>query len=290
MKKIVKVGSRESALAVAQAKIVMDAIKLYSPEIEPVLVTMVTTGDKILDKSLDKVGGKGLFVKELELALLGGQIDLCVHSYKDMPIDEDPNLPIVALSEREDPRDILVLGDEKSDMPIGSSSARRRLQLQKIMPNIEIKPVRGNVLTRLRKLDEGEFSALALAGAGLNRLSLQHRISRVFSVDEMLPAASQGILAVQGRAGENYDYLQGFHSETSKIISLAERAFIKALGGGCFSPCAAYATLVGTDINLQGLYVPTDTEQMYTGSICGDAKDAESLGIRLAEELKGRQK
>lgn len=194
--KTIRVGSRESRLAVVQSELVMDAIRAAHPEVGLELVTMKTTGDKILDRTLDKVGGKGLFVKELDAALLDGRVDLTVHSCKDLPMEEDPRIPLAGFSRREDPRDVLVLpqGAEELDpsRPIGCASARRAVQLRALFPGVAVAPVRGNVLTRLRKLDEGQFSALVLAAAGLKRLGLEERITRYFTVEELLPAAGQG--------------------------------------------------------------------------------------------------
>ena len=211
--KTIRVGSRESRLAVVQSELVMDAIRAAHPEVGLELVTMKTTGDKILDRTLDKVGGKGLFVKELDAALLDGRVDLTVHSCKDLPMEEDPRIPLAGFSRREDPRDVLVLpqGAEELDpsRPIGCASARRAVQLRALFPGVAVAPVRGNVLTRLRKLDEGQFSALVLAAAGLKRLGLEERITRYFTVEELLPAAGQGILALQTRAGEELSCLDG---------------------------------------------------------------------------------
>ena len=183
--KTIRVGSRDSRLAVIQSEIVIAAIREYDPSISVELVTMKTTGDMILDKSLDKIGGKGLFVKELDAALLDGRVDITVHSSKDLPMDIDPRLPLIAFSRREEPWDALVLPSGISEinpaLPIGCSSARRTLQLRTLYPSIPVAPVRGNVQTRLRKLDGGEYSALVLAFAGLKRLGLESRISRVFS-------------------------------------------------------------------------------------------------------------
>ena len=191
MKKII-VGSRESTLAVVQSQTVVDYIKTHVPQADVRLLTMKTTGDRILDRTLDQVGGKGLFVKELDLALREKRADITVHSLKDVPMQLAEDLPLLAFSKREDPRDVLVLPKgERSlppDLPIGSSSLRRRLQLQKLFPGHEIRPVRGNLQTRRRKLDEGQYGALVLAAAGLIRLGLEGRISRYFSTEEILPA------------------------------------------------------------------------------------------------------
>jgi len=291
MNRIIRVGSRDSALAIIQARIVIDAVKKTNPALDFEIVTIKTTGDKILDKSLDAVGGKGLFIKELEHALADGGIDIAVHSYKDMPVEETDGLPVVALSEREAPFDVLVLPKGAAALdkskPVGSSSFRRTVQFARLYDKVEIKVVRGNVPTRLSKLDNGEYSALLLAQAGLNRLSLQNRISRVFTVDEMLPAASQGILAVQGRRGEDYSFLDGFHSRESETVSKAERRFLKTLGGNCSTPAAAYGQIHDNEILLTGMYVDAHGN-IEKGKISGGVDENEQLGERLAMRLKER--
>ena len=205
-----RVGSRESKLAVVQSQIIIDCIKKHHPDLEIEFITMKTTGDKILDKALDKIGGKGLFVKELDKALIENKIDIAIHSLKDMPMEVNKELPIIAYSKREDPRDVLILPKDNlelnPDRPIGCSSLRRTLQIKKLYPDMQIKPIRGNVLTRLDKLDQGEFSALILAAAGIKRLKLEERITKEFTIQESLPAAGQGILAIQGRKGEDYSF------------------------------------------------------------------------------------
>jgi len=287
----IRVGSRNGPLAIAQAQIVIDAVKKTNHDINFEIVTIKTIGDKILDKSLDAFGGKGVFTKELEQALSDGSIDIAVHSYKDMPVDETDGLPIVALSVREAPFDVLVLPKGSVGInidrskPVGSSSLRRTIQFARQYDEVEIKDVRGNVPTRLSKLDNGEYSALILAQAGLNRLSLQDRISRVFTVDEMIPAASQGILAVQGRRGENYSFLDGFHNRESEIVSKAERTFIKTLGGGCSSPVAAYGRVRNDEILLTGMYVDAHGN-VETGNINGSIDESERLGETLAGLLR----
>jgi len=288
MNRQVRIGSRDSVLAIKQAEIVIESVKAKIPTIDFQLVKIKTIGDKILDRNLDAIGGKGLFIKELEQALIDEKIDIAVHSYKDMPYEEYDDLPIVALSKRESPFDVLVLPSQTDQLnmekPVGSCSPRRTIQLNRLYPTSFTKAVRGNVLTRLSKLDKGEYSALILAQAGLNRLDLRDRISRVFTADEMIPSASQGILAIQGRSEENYSYLDGFHSSESEIISRAERQFLKTLGSDCTSPVAAYAQVKGTEILLMGMYV-SDSGRFATGSISGDTDKAEFLGSSLAEQL-----
>ena len=286
----IKIGSRESKLAVIQSRMVMDAIARTVPEAELELVTMKTTGDRILDKTLDQIGGKGLFVKELDQALRDGRADFTVHSLKDMPMEVPEDLPLAAFSKRADPRDALVLPEGVTELdpskPIGCSSRRRQLQMKELFPNMDIRPVRGNVQTRLKKLRDGEFSALVLAAAGLKRLGLEDRISRYFSPEEMLPAAGQGILAVQTRQGVDTACLAAVHDPDAACCALAERAFVRALDGGCSSPVAAYAVVEGETLTLTGLYVSPDETVVRKGSLSGPKAEAETLGETLAAMLK----
>ncbi len=286
MKKTITIGSRESKLAVIQSEIVKKAIEQENPGVSVSILTMKTTGDKILDRTLDKVGGKGLFVKELDRALLEGRTDLSVHSLKDVPMEVPGELPLLAFSTRLDVRDVLVLpaGVREPDFskPVGCSSSRRILQFGELYPQAKCRPVRGNVLTRLRRLDDGEYGALILAAAGLERLGLAERISRYFSPEEMIPAAGQGILAMQGRQGEDYSYLESVADEQARDAALCERAFVRTLNGGCSSPTAAYARIEGRQIFLTGLYCEESTWRWCRGTACGVRADAERIGQRLA--------
>ncbi len=297
----IRIGSRESKLAMIQSELIMERIRQAHPEIELELITMKTTGDMILDRSLDKVGGKGLFVKELDQALRGGRIDIAVHSLKDVPMDTPEDLPLLAFSEREDPRDVLVLPKGAAagrdsiagvmldpGRPIGSSSARRNLQLRRLTGGIPTAGVRGNVLTRLSKLDRGDYSALVLAYAGLKRLGLEDRISKAFEPFDMIPAAGQGIMAVQGRAGGNYDFLDSVNDRDSETEALTERAFVRTLDGGCSSPIAAFAQVKGSEVHLIGLYYIECEDDYITGEISGSRKDGEALGVKLALQLKAQ--
>lgn len=283
MMRKIRVGSRESKLAVIQSQIVIERIKKYHPELEFELITMKTTGDKILDKTLDKIGGKGLFVKELDKALLNHEIDLAVHSLKDMPMGVNVKLPILAYSSREDAKDVLILpkGVTKlnSELPIGCSSLRRTLQLKKLYPHMQVKPVRGNVITRLAKLDSGEFSALILAAAGMKRLGLTERISKEFTIEEILPAAGQGILAIQGRQGEDYSFLSCVNDKESEIAAICERAFIRELNGGCTSPVAAFATVKDETITLNCMFEDGKKSTFHDSS-----NHAEILGQYAAKQ------
>lgn len=290
MNKRVIIGSRKSRLAVIQTENVIHYIEKNCPDIDVSMVTLETTGDRRLDITLDKIGGKGLFVKELDKALLEGRIDLSVHSLKDMPMEEKKELPVVAFSPREDVRDVLVLPEGEKEWKgggvIGCSSFRRRIQGQRLFPEADFKSVRGNVLTRLKKLDAGEYDALILAAAGLKRLGLGERIYRYFSTEEMLPAAGQGILAVQGRAGEDYSFLEGYEDAETAYIARGERAFVRFLGGGCSSPVAAHGTVQEGRLVLKGLYYIEKRGDFVIGSIEGTLEEAEKLGASLAQEMK----
>lgn len=286
----VRIGTRESRLAVIQAEMVSDYIKNNCMDKEPELVKMKTTGDKILNQSLDKIGGKGLFVKELDIALAERRSDISVHSLKDMPAEIPQELPLLGFSKREDARDVLVLakGSTQLDksLSLGCSSARRIIQLKRIFPNIKVKSIRGNVLTRLEKLDRGEYGGLILAAAGLKRLGLEERISRYFEPHEMIPAAGQGTLAIQGRHGEDYSWLSGFYEQESTWCALAERSFVRTLDGGCSSPIAAYAVVEEEILRITGLYAEEGSDSYVTGQIEGKPEEAELLGKKLAEKLR----
>lgn len=293
MKKV-RIGTRESALAVIQANLAADYIRNNCQGLEPELVTMKTTGDKILNKRLSEIGGKGLFVKELDTALLEGRSDLSVHSLKDVPMELAENLPLLGFSKREDARDVLVLPKGvdilNKKRPLGCSSARRMIQLQKLFPGMQVKSVRGNVLTRLEKLDKGDYSGLILAAAGLKRLKLEERISRYFQPEEMLPAAGQGILAVQGRRGEDYSWLAGFFDEESTFCAIAERSFVSALDGGCSAPIGAYGVVQGQVLKLTGLYAKEGCKSYVTHTICGKTVEAEELGKELARRIRKEER
>ncbi len=288
----IRIGSRASQLAVVQSQWVMQQIHRIAPDICLELVTMKTTGDKILQKTLDEIGGKGLFLKELDAALLARQVDLCVHSLKDVPIAENPLLPIGAYTKRATPNDVLVLpkgisfSDWKPDISVGSASSRRTMQFQQLYPMCQVRPVRGNVLTRLEKLDSGEYSALILAEAGLERLHLCDRISHRFLPTEMVPAAGQGILAVQGRVGEYQDLLEKLNDPKSAFCAKTERALSRALDGDCTAPIGAYVDLQETTMQLYGFYA--ENGRIAKAQCCGDPTQALQLTAELAVELKKR--
>ena len=280
----IKIGTRASPLALAQTEIIAREILKFYPEAEISIVKIKTSGDKNMSPfSSDPAGIKGMFTLELEKALLNHEIDFAIHSLKDLPANINEALPIVAYSKREDPRDALIIRSEIN--LIGSSSLRRRLQLEKIFPEKKIIPVRGNVNTRLKKLDDGEFDALILAAAGLKRLGLENRISKIFEVDEILPAPGQGILVCQGRRNENYFYLEKVNDENSQFCALAERSFSRALNAGCNVPVGAFANIKGETLTLKGLYIDEATKKFYRGVLSGNLYEAETIGRELAEKI-----
>ena len=289
-KKIIRIASRESRLAVIQAELVRERILKSDPGIRSVIVTMKTTGDRIQDRTLDKIGGKGLFVRELDEALREFRADISVHSLKDMPKDIPEDLPLLAYSDREDPRDVLILPAGASEidpsLPVGTSSLRRALQIKELYPGIETAPVRGNVETRIRKLDEGQYSALILAAAGVKRLGLKHRISRYFGPEEMLPAPCQGILGIQGRAEEDHDYLRSVDSAESRIAAMAERAFIRETGADCGSPDTAFAWISGDTVNITGMRYDPVSDRLIKANLSGPVSDAARLGAELARKIE----
>lgn len=282
--KTIRIGSRESKLAVIQSKIVIDLIQRHFPEYETELVTMKTTGDIRQDISLDKIGGRGLFVKELDRALLNGEVDVTVHSLKDMPLETNAELPVIAYTRRSSPFDALILpqSGETDFSRVGCSSNRRAQQFRELYPNANIIPIRGNVPTRLEKLDKGEYTAIILACAGLERLGLTNRISRVFTPNEIVPAAGQGIIAVQCRKG--FEFLKKITDTKAEICAKAELSAIRALGGGCSVPAGVYAAVEGERLHIYGYHFKDG--KSVRKELYGDINAPEALGIKLAEELK----
>ena len=262
------------------------------PEAELSLVTMKTTGDKILDKTLDQIGGKGLFVKELDEALRRGEADLTVHSLKDLPMDVPEDIPLAAFSVREDPRDVLILPEGKAELdmslPVGTSSKRRALQIKELYPGAETAPVRGNVETRLRKLDEGQYSALVMAAAGIIRLGLEHRISRTFEPDELVPASCQGIMGMQARADDGYlmdTVLPAINCRESELSAAAERSFVRTIGADCGSADTSFSWVEDGKMYIIGLRYDAEHGRIIRDRISGDPENAAELGRELAERL-----
>ncbi len=285
--KTVKIGTRDSKLAMIQTQIVKNAILSHDSTINVEIIALKTTGDKIIDRTLDKIGGKGLFVKELREALINKSVDIAVHSYKDVPMDIDESLPIVAASVREDARDVVLMREGETlikTSKLGCSSKRRTVQLNELGFK-DIVFLRGNVQTRLKKCEDGICDGAVLAAAGIKRLNMQNAVSHYFDTSEILPAPCQGVIAVQARVGEDVTYLQGFNDDISFNISLAERSFARALGGGCSSPVAAYGTVNGEKILLCGMYV-NDNGEVKRAQMSSKIKCAEQLGLELAQYIK----
>lgn len=289
----IRIATRQSPLALWQANYVKEALIAAHPGLQVELVTMVTRGDVILDTPLAKVGGKGLFVKELEIAMLEGRADLAVHSMKDVPVDFPPGLGLVTICEREDPRDALVSNHYASldDLPIGAvvgtCSLRRQSQLKAARPDLVIKELRGNVGTRLNKLDAGEYDAIILAAAGLKRLKLASRIRNFIEPEQSLPAVGQGAVGIECRLDDQRvrALLAPLNHRDSADRVLAERAMNLTLQGGCQVPIGSYALLDGDQIWLRALVGEPDGSQIVRGEIRGPRSDAEQLGITLAEQL-----
>lgn len=292
MKRLIRVGTRESSLAIAQSNWVINEIKRKFPELEFELVGIKTKGDAILDRRLDKIGGKGLFIKELESALLEGTVDFAVHSMKDMPSEIAEGLTIAAVSGREDPRDALVTLDGRrldglaEDSVVGTSSLRREVQLLDLKPGFKIKTLRGNVITRLKKLSENEYDAIILAMAGLKRLGMEDRCVQCFSVEEMIPAVGQGALGIETRKDYDAGYLrESIHDEDASLAVRAERAYMKRLDGGCSKPIAAHAVVVGKRMKIYGMYAFDETSGVTRATVEGSSSNAEALGMKLADSI-----
>jgi hydroxymethylbilane synthase len=290
---VIRIATRRSPLAMWQADYVRDALMAGNPGLTVELVGIATKGDKILDVPLAKVGGKALFVKELETAMLEGEADLAVHSMKDVPMEFPQGLYLPVICPREDPRDAFVSNHYKSltDLPlgacVGTSSLRRQCQLRSLRPDIRIADLRGNVGTRLGKLDAGEFDAIILAAAGLIRLKLGQRIAQSLSTDLSLPAGGQGAVGIECREGDDrvLSLLLPLHHNDTADRVIAERALNKRLNGGCQVPIACFAELQGDELYLRGLVGSSDGKQILRTDIRGHRRDAEQLGISAAEHL-----
>jgi hydroxymethylbilane synthase len=284
------IASRGSQLALWQARWVSAQLGAHGHECRIEIIK--TTGDKITDVPLAKVGTKGLFTKEIEEALLDGRADLAVHSLKDLPTELPEGLILAAVPEREDPRDA-VIGKRLADLPqgarVGTSSLRRSAQLRKLRPDLTIESVRGNLDTRLRKLDEGQYDAILLAAAGLKRLGWGDRIAEVLPAETMCSAVGQGALAIETRqAGAGFDAASSLdHADTHAAV-LAERGVLGALGGGCQVPIGAHATVDGGKLHLLGLVASPEGDEVIRGESQGAAEDAESIGRALGNELLAR--
>ncbi|WP_298016872.1 hydroxymethylbilane synthase [uncultured Castellaniella sp.] len=290
------IATRASRLALWQARHVQDLLRRLYPACRVELLEMTTRGDQILDRTLSKVGGKGLFVKELETALLDGRADLAVHSLKDVPVDLQDPFALAAILDRADPCDALVsntaasLDELAAGAVVGTSSLRREAQLRARYPELVVKPLRGNLDTRLAKLDRGDYAAIVLAAAGLQRLGLGDRIRAVLPVDLSLPAAGQGALGIETLAarGDLRAWLAPLASAETTACTLAERAVSRALGGSCQVPLAAHAVLRDDGLWLRALVAEPDGSQVLRAQAQGGADQAETLGAAVAQDLLGQ--
>lgn len=293
MKKTLKIATRQSPLALWQAEYIRDRLEQLHPQLQVELVTFVTQGDKILDTPLAKIGGKGLFVKELEAALMDGRADLAVHSMKDVPMQLPEGLALAVICEREDPFDAFVSNNYEKfeDLPqgakLGTSSLRRKSQILKQRPDLEVIDLRGNVGTRLSKLDAGLYDAIILASAGLKRLGLNERIRHSLTAEVSLPAVGQGALGLECRSNDEEILaliMPLMHAETNACVR-AERAFNAYLEGGCQVPIAGFATLENQTLSLEGRVGSADGQTLLRSNVQGTAEDAEKLGVQLAQNL-----
>lgn len=290
---LIRIGTRGSKLALIQSEWIRDKIQDRHPHVRVELTVIKTTGDKIVDSPLSKIGGKGLFVKEIEDALLENRVDLAVHSMKDVPAELPDGLMLAAFPEREDPRDALISkGDVAIDQlpqkaKLGTSSLRRASQILHIRPDLEIAPLRGNVDTRLGKLNGGELDCIILATAGLKRMGLEDRISQIIPVDKILPAIGQGALGLETRRDDarTIGVIDFLNHEPTKVAVAAERAFLKELEGGCQVPIAGLAILENDILHFTGMVAELDGTRIVQHRISGDKKDAAPMGKALAHKL-----
>lgn len=290
------IASRESALAMWQARHIQSRLQALYPQTQVEILGMTTTGDQILDSPLARIGGKGLFVKELEQALADGRADLAVHSMKDVPMHLPEGFAMAAIGEREDPRDAFVSNDypNLAALPagsvVGTSSLRRQSQLQARFPELRIESLRGNLQTRLRKLDEGQYAAIILAAAGLKRLGLEGRIADLIDTDDSIPAVGQGALGIEINATRT-DLIAVLaplnHAETAACVE-AERGMSRALAGSCTVPLGAYAEKMGDEIQIKGFVASVDGSELLRESLTGGTQDPEALGQELAQRLRER--
>jgi hydroxymethylbilane synthase len=291
-----RIATRKSPLALWQAQHVHARLMQAHPGLQVELVTMSTQGDRVLDSPLAKIGGKGLFVKELEQGMLEGRADIAVHSMKDVPVDFPPGLGIGAILEREDPQDALVSNRYGSieELPqcarVGTSSLRRQCQLRAWRPDLQLLDLRGNVNTRLGKLDQGDYDAIVLACAGLKRLGMASRITRALTPEELLPAIGQGVIGIECRIEDEpvRQLIEPLEHTPTRLRIQAERAFNATLAGGCQAPVAGFSLLNNGLLELRGLVGRPDGSEIVRGQISGPAQDAESLGRELATELLAR--
>ena len=291
--KTLRIATRNSPLALWQAHFIRDQLLAAHKQLSVEIVSMTTKGDQILDRSLSKVGGKGLFMKELEEALLDGRADIAVHSMKDVTVDLPEGLEVSCVCERETPNDAFVSNKYRSlhELPagsvVGTSSLRRRAQLKHHFPQLEIKELRGNVNTRLSKLDGGEYDAIILAAAGLIRLGFENRIADLIAIEDSLPAVGQGIVGIENRVDDTKikQLLMVLNDTNSEVCIAAERRMNQCLDGGCSVPIAGFAQLEGDTLIMQGVVGDVESGQLLKASAQGEAIDAVELGQQVAQQL-----
>lgn len=296
MPKTIHIGTRGSRLALWQANWVKTALESRHAPLSAELVVIKTTGDKILDAPLAKVGGKGLFVKEIEASLLDGRIDLAVHSMKDMPSAIPEGLCIGAVPERETPVDVLIskngrqLAELKTGARVGTGSLRRAAQLKHVRPDIVIVPLRGNLDTRLRKLETEHLDAIVLAAAGIKRLGFEDRVSEYLNESVMLPAVGQGALCIEIREDDSEikECVGALDHKETHVAVLGERAFLKRLEGSCQVPVAGFGRHIGNNYVLQGLVADIEGDTVIRDSLSGDMAESEKIGVMLADRLLGK--
>ena len=289
----IRIATRKSELALWQAEHVAGKLLELAQVSNVTLVPLSTRGDEILDSSLQKIGGKGLFIKELEVAMQAGEADIAVHSMKDVPVEMPAGFCVAAVLERASPADALVSasGGGLSDLPdgasIGSSSLRRQAQLRALRPDVIVNPLRGNVATRLAKLDNGEYQAIVLAVAGLQRLGLDSRISQEFEPQQMLPAAAQGVIGIEcvETRSDLRDLLSALGHAETQMTTLAERAVALRLGANCQSPVASFATITDGTLTIDALVASTDGRRILREQLAAPESDAELIGTQVAERL-----
>ena len=294
-KRQLRLGTRGSALALCQTKWVASALARLHPDLEITLIKVVTTGDQLLNKSFGQMPGKGVFVKEIEEKLLSHEIDLAVHSMKDLPTEFPPGLKIAAIARREDPRDVLVtrLGLNLADMPdgatIGTSSLRRSVQLLKFRPDFNIVELRGNIDTRLRKAETEKYDGIILAAAGLARMGWQDRIQEYLEVDVMIPAAGQGAIGIEVRDEDpvTQKLLEPLNHALTEVAVRAERIFLQGMGGGCHAPVGALCTENKGQALLRAFFAEADGSSLRTSEITGPFAEAERLATALVQRFKG---
>ena len=287
------IASRESALAMWQAEHIRDRLRALYPQTQVSILGMTTQGDQILNVTLSKIGGKGLFVKELETALENGSADIAVHSLKDVPMNLPEGFMLPCIGEREDPRDAFIsnnftnLASLPAGAVVGTSSLRRESQLRARFPHLKIEPLRGNVQTRLRKLDEGQYAAIILAAAGLKRLGLGERIRDIISSEDSLPAVGQGALGIECRAdrADLIDVLAPLHHADTAACVMAERAMSRALSGSCQVPLGGFAEVSGSQLRMRGFVATPDGARLIRAEHTGSINDPEALGNAVAQDL-----